>query len=339
MNIVVRSPNWIGDCIMSLPALRALRKIFPQASISLVTRENLLDIFININEIDQVISIPERNHFFLTVKKIREFFFDFGILFTNSFHSALLFRLSGIKKLIGYKKDLRGLLLYKKEKFPSNDKHHTTFYQDLVEEFSRTRPDAEKTVGETFSDELLISEDEKKQVGFLLQKKEIKYNRPLIGISPSAAYGSAKEWIPERFVELISKLGNTRPDLQFLIFGSGKERVGISKISETLGKNVFNLAGELTLRESIVAISLCSLFISNDSGLMHIASSVRIPTIAIFGPTLPHKTAPSNKMVRVLYHPVDCAPCKDRECPLDHRCMKEIEVDEVFEEAMGILSR
>jgi heptosyltransferase-2 len=135
----------------------------------------------------------------------------------------------------------------------------------------------------------------------------------------------------------MGKLSKTRSDLQFLVFGSRSEKNRISKLVDNQGTKVINLAGELSLRQSIIAISFCSLFISNDSGLMHIASSVMVPTVAIFGPTLPHKTAPLKQSIRVLYHRVDCAPCKHRECPLDHRCMKEIKVDDVLQQAISVL--
>lgn len=339
MNIVVRSPNWIGDCIMSLPALRALRFYLPQANVFLVTREHLQDIFVNIPEISQIIPIPGKKkvNFFKTVKKLSQYSFDIGILFTNSFQSALLFRMSGVRKLIGYERDWRGFLLYKKMKFPRNEKHHSTFYLDLVECLTRIGFDINRAENMIFSDSLVILKDEISQVKSLLKKKGVVTGTSLVGISPVAAYGSAKEWFPERFSELISRIGEVRPELQFLIFGSSMEKERISKISDGLKKKVLNLAGELSLRESIAAISLCSLFISNDSGLLHIASSVRVPTIALFGPTQPHKTAPPSEETRVLYHPVDCAPCNHRFCPIDHRCMKEIEVNEVYQAAMTVL--
>ena len=347
MNIVVRSPNWIGDCIMCLPALRALKENFPEDVIYLVAKLQLYDVFQNLEEIKEIITIPDTIGFkniFKIAKKLKKYHFDCGILFTNSFHSALLFKLSNIKNLTGYTKDLRGFLLDKKIKFPTySDRHHIFFYMDLVDFFLK-----EKTGGKIhkkYSDELFIPAEEKKNICSLLAGFGINLAKRLIGISPSAAYGSAKQWLPERFGELIKRTRKERADCEILLFGSSKERENISKIIDNIGdKNdkIHNLAGRLSLRESIAAISLCDVFVSNDSGLMHVASSLRVPLVAIFGPTQPHKTAPpmeTNKNKRILHHPVQCSPCIHRDCPLDHCCMKAISVDKVWEAILSLRSR
>jgi heptosyltransferase-2 len=214
---------------------------------------------------------------------------------------------------------------------------------DLVEFFLK-----EKTGGKInrkYSDELYIPAEEKKNIRSLLAELGINVSKRLIGISPSAAYGSAKQWLPERFGELIKRTQKEIVDCKILLFGSSKERENISKILDNIGDkndNIHNLAGRLSLRESIVTISLCNVFVSNDSGLMHVASSLRVPLAAIFGPTQPHKTAPlkeSNINIKILHHQVQCAPCIHRDCPLDHRCMKAISVDEVWEAIRSLRSR
>lgn len=351
MNIVVRSPNWIGDCIMCLPALRALKDNFPEDDIYLVAKHHLNDIFQNleVEEIKKIITIPGTINFkniAKVTKKLKKYHFDCGILFTNSFQSALLFKLSNIKNLTGYSKDLRGFLLDKKIRFPTNsdsDRHHIYFYTDLVDLFLK-----EKTGGKInrkYSDELNIPAEEKKNIGSLLAGFGINLSKRLIGISPSAAYGSAKQWLPERFGELIQRTRKEITDCEILLFGSSKERENISKILDNINdknNNIHNLAGRLSLRESIAAISLCDVFVSNDSGLMHVASSLRVPLAAIFGPTQPHKTAPlkeTNKNIKILHHPAQCAPCIHRDCPLDHCCMKAISVDEVWEAILTLHAR
>lgn len=334
MNIVVRSPNWIGDCIMSLPALRALKSNFPDSNIFLVTKKYLEDVFLNIDEIEDIIIIPDKlnlKNMYLVSKKLKKIRFDSGILFTNSFSSALLFRASGIKKLLGYKKDFRGFLLYKGVKYPKNNHHHVFFYIDLIRKFF------ERKIEENYSGKLVINQDEKVKVKSLLLKEGINMSKPIIGISPSAAYGTAKEWFPERFKELIIKINENRPNVQIIFFGSKKENFKILRILDGIESNIFNLAGKLSLRESIVSISLCSFFLSNDSGLMHVASSLQVPLIAIFGPTIPVKTAPLSKKVKILHHKVECWPCKYRDCPFDHKCMNAIKVEEVFKEVISFI--
>ena len=336
---MIRSPNWIGDCVMCLPAIRALKANCPDVNIYIAAKQNLCPVYENITEIKEIIPLPDNINFksgFKIARRLREYRFDYGILFTNSFHSAFLFRLAGIKKLIGYVKDLRGWLLYKKIKFPRDNRHHIYFYLGLAEVFI-CRGSVSFCIRPEYSQKLIITDHEEKQVSAALGTLGVDLSNILVGISPSAAYGSAKEWLPERFRELIFRLQQEKSpgNVEILLFGSAKEREKISKIADGReGIPIHNLAGQLSLRQTIVAISFCRLFISNDSGLMHIASGFNLPLIALFGPTRPHKTGPLNKNSRVLYHPVACAPCLYRDCPLNqgnHACMKAITVNEVVD--------
>lgn len=331
MNIAVRVPNWIGDCVMSLPALRALKDHCPHDNIKIITKPHLSEVFKNIDEIEEIITIPGKvkaSHLFSAAGELKTHRFAAGILFTNSFNSALLFRLAGIKPLTGYTKDLRGFLLDKKLKFPGDEdrNHHIYFYMGLVEAFTGRKIEKE------YSDGLVIAGDEEEEVaGLLASRFSVDVSKTLIGISPSAAYGTAKQWLPGRFVELIRRIIREKETSEILLFGSAQEREKTERIREQSGSGrVHNLAGELTLRQALTAISLCSLFVSNDSGLMHAASSLKVPLMAIFGPTLPHKTSPRYEEAKVFHHPVECAPCKHRDCPSDHRCMKAVTVDEVY---------
>lgn len=321
--------------MMCLPAIRALKENCPGANIYIAAKQNLCAVYKNITEINEIIPIPDNTDFksgFRVAKQLKKYRFDCGILFTNSFHSAFLFKLAGVKKLTGYVKDLRGWLLYKKIKFPRDNRHHIYFYLDLVRAFIQD----ESGLRSDYSPQLIVTDQEKEKTSAALRSQGVDLSKPLVGISPSAAYGSAKEWPPERFRELIPRLQQEKSpgNIEILLFGSAKEREKISKIAASGdGNRVHNLAGQLSLRQTIEAISFCRLFISNDSGLMHIASAFNLPLIALFGPTRPHKTGPLNKNSRVLYHPVPCAPCLYRDCPLkhdNHACMKVITVDEVL---------
>lgn len=339
MNIVVRAPNWVGDCIMCLPAIRALKDNRPTDNIIVATRQKLSAVFQNINDINEFISIPDTiqlRNLFKVAAKLKTYNFKCGILLTNSFNSALMFRLAGVKELTGYSKDLRGFLLDKKCDFPrEGDKKHQRFiYQDLISAFIGEK------INKEYSDELAIDSDEKQKTARLLTSEfGVDLSTPLIGISPAAAYGSAKQWLPERFAELIRRICLKNREYQVMLLGSDREREQVARIIAAAQVNdrpgnrrVFNLAGGLPLRETIAAISLCRTFIGNDSGLMHVASSLRIPMLAIFGPTSPWQTAPLSQHAKVIHHPVECAPCKYRDCPIDHKCMKAVTVAEVYEE-------
>lgn len=334
MKIIVRSPNWIGDCVMCLPAIRALKSLGHDHEITIVTKPYLRDVFINIPEIAKIWTLPDIpgvGGLWQSARSLRNEGGDAGILFTNSFHSALLFKLARIPNITGYNKDLRGFLLHKSLPFPNNDDHHIYFYLDLVEAFT-----GEKSK-ELYPNSITIIDPERQETENRLKALGVDIERPMLGISPSAAYGTAKQWEPASFSELIDRLMTQMPDLQILLLGSQFERRKISIIADGAGGSAFNVAGQLSLRETFVAISMCDCFVGNDSGLLHIASAVDVPYVGIFGPTIPHKTAPLSSRSRVLYKKADCAPCKHRDCPLDHRCMKSISVQEVSEAVMEYL--
>ena len=331
----MRSPNWIGDCVMCLPAIRALRALYEENEIIIVTKHYLHDVFIHIPEIARIWTIPDDlgiKGLFNVSRDLSHIDCDSGILFTNSFHSALLFKLARIPNLIGYNKDLRGFLLDSAQHFPKNENHHIYFYLDLIEAFGGEK------IQDHYPHSLGIVEPELHEVRQRLKGFGIDVERPMLGISPSAAYGTAKQWEPSSFSRLIHHVCVNFPELQIVLLGSQKEREKISAISSEADGHSFNLAGKFSLRESIVAISLCDCFLGNDSGLLHIASAVDVPYVGIFGPTIPHKTAPLSNRSRVLYKKAGCAPCNHRDCPLDHRCMTRISVEEVYEAVASFLS-
>jgi len=329
MKIVLRSPNWIGDCVMSLPAVYAVKDAFPESKIYIVTKEYLSGFFEKIDIIDSILTIPNETSFKnikKTAKKLNVSGYDIGILLTNSFISALLFKFSGIKKIYGYRRDLRSFLLDRGIKYPQNEKHHRFFYLDLINKlFGKDYKDISKNIPE-------FSVADKNRVKIKLKNLGINTEKKILGLSVTAAYGSAKVWPSDMFRALIKKIIKTFPEIQILFFGADKERNKILMISEDISGGLFNLAGKLSLRDSIIAISFSELFISNDSGLMHIADALDIPLISIFGPTIPHKTKPIGKKSVIMFKKVGCSPCKYRECPIDHRCMRGISVESVFKE-------
>lgn len=322
---------------MSLPALRALKDHFPQDTIYLAVKRGLRDVYSHLDAIAGIIELSGGSgvtETFNTAGQIRKYGFDAGILFTNSFRSALLFKLAGIKDLTGYSKDLRGFLLKRKLQFPVADPaHHVNFYLDLAVFF--TRETTGREINKEYSDRLIITTEEQAALRPRLEELGVRPSNRLIGISPSAAYGSAKEWLPERFGKLIKKIMADIPGTDILLFGSAGERKKITAVAAGVhgASGVHNLAGQLSLREAMTAISLCDAYVGNDSGLMHVAAALRVPLTAVFGPTMPHKTAPrqnEESMVNIIHHPVDCSPCLHRDCPIDHRCMTAVTVDEVW---------
>lgn len=326
---------------MCLPALRALKDGLPDAEIFIAAKKYLTSVYLHLPEIKEILPLPDDSSLkntFQAAKNLREYDFDAGILFTNSFNTALLFKLAKIKRRLGYDKDMRGFLLTDKLPYPTaNANHHIYFYTDLVAKFLDNTPGQDGVQDKTYSEALVITEQEKENARKRLKEWGVNGTGALIGISPSAAYGTAKQWLPERFGALMERLIESDSTAEILLLGSGNEREKIGSIMDNMrgtDGRVFNLAGKLSLREALAAISLCHSFVSNDSGLMHAASSLRVPLVAIFGPTEPHKTAPLtlfNPNIKLLHHPFECAPCKDRDCRIDHRCMKAVTVDEVWQ--------
>lgn len=353
--VIIRSPNWIGDCIMALPAMQALIEKLPNRRFFIAAKKHLCPIFKNIKNVEEIIALPPKNDLRSTIKiagELKKYYFDYGLLFTNSFHSALQFKLSRIKFLVGYKKDLRGWLLRHKLEFPRNNKHHVSFYFDLATSFLNwidgdRNPPMKGSSNQELGSLQLVSVADQERVSRVLEKMGVDLTRPIIGISPFVAYGKSKEWLPERFSELINRIQRERlfspyDKTEILVLGSEQEREKVAQILNKVNVNrVYNFAGLLNIGDAMVAISLCKLFISNDSGLMHVASGLKIPTVGLFGPTEPHKTGPLNLDSRIVHHLVSCAPCKYRVCPLkenNHVCMTSITVGEVMDNLCQLIS-
>ncbi len=327
MSTVIRSPNWIGDGIMCLPAIRAFKSSFPDERLAVAAKRYLADLFLNIPEIDEILPLPDRwtpRSIAAAIGEFRHRGFQRGILFTNSFSSALFFRLAGIRSLAGYARDGRGFLLRDRVPPPPAGGHHQHYYLNIIGHL------AAKSSDRSFPAVLVISAEEKERAADWLREKGISSERPLLAVSPTAAFGSAKAWLPDRFREVIRRWLEKFPEAAVLLLGGGSERERIAAIADGLPGSVLNLAGALDLRRSLAVLSRCRLFVGNDSGLMHAAAALSVPLVAVFGPTEPGRTAPLAGRFRLLHHPVECAPCRRRECPADHRCMTAVGVDEVL---------
>lgn len=312
--ICVRMPNWVGDAVMALPALKAIRSRFPSSELFIVTNMQCSEIYRYVDfQIDQILII-EKHRIFHNSRMLRRFSFDLIILFTNSFSSALESKLAFIKNRIGYSKDFRSFLLterYKPQVHPEK-KHHRYYYQNLIKmifgiEDSPDIPSLRKI----------------NNPPIILQKSGWIKGRPTLGINPGAAYGSAKRWLPERFAEVAEYYINKK--YQVILFsGKGDEADTVNSIAKN-NEHIINLAGKTTLSELIEAIGFCNLFLTNDSGPMHLASALGIPIVAVFGPTDQLSTSPSARNYSIVATNEPCSPCMQRKCPLKHHnCMKNI---------------
>ena len=254
--------------------------------------------------------------------ELRRHHFDCAILLQNAFEAAWVARLAGIPNRIGYSRDGRGFLLTRAVRVPKRGeipRHERFYYLELLRRAGliQSLPAGDITITPQTS-----VRDRKKRI---------------IGISPGAAYGSAKRWLPERFAEAAAELASAR-GAALVLFGSRAERELCDQIEQLLiGYDVKNVAGQTTLEQFIELAARCELFVTNDSGAMHIASALGVPTIAIFGATDDAATGPTGPKARVVRETVECSPCLLRECPIDHRCMTRVSAGRVVREALALL--
>jgi heptosyltransferase-2 len=334
-NILIRMPNWIGDFVMATPILSDVRRAFPKASITVMCRVGvckLLEMDPDINEIfcfSKTSGFDRRDSHRDLIEKIRQGKYDLGILLTNSFSSSWWFYRGHVSYRIGYKGNCRSFLLTHPVPLPAQLKK-----QHLVKTYKMLLSVLGIPVSKT-APRLYLADQEVKAAQDLLKKQGMQEGDILIGINPTAAYGSAKCWLPERFAKVAHKL--LQNEKIYLVFFGDQESVSLIKsICRTLPERTINLAGLTSLRELASLISLCRVFLSNDSGPMHIADALGVPVVALFGSTNEIVTGPFSQG-RVIHKHVICSPCYKRTCPIDFRCMKAIEVEEVYQQVLQAL--
>jgi len=335
-NIIVRMPNWIGDLVMATPVLLDLRKAYPKARITAMCRTPLCDLLREDPEIDELFCFSKGSGFGRRsekrniIEKLRKGKYDLGILLTHSLSSAWWFWLGRVAKRLGYDCNGRKLLLTKSLPLPSNiqNQHLVVTYKMLL-----------KTLGIPISQtppRIYLTEKENEQARTFLKQQGISPGNLVVGINPGATYGSAKCWLPERFREVAERLLKSEKDLHIVFFGDTATASLVKEICQGLPPRVINLAGSTSLRELASLISLCDVLLTNDSGPMHIADAVGTPIVALFGSTSEIVTGPYRGGM-VIHKHVECSPCYQRACPIDFRCMKQIEADEVFRAIIKVL--
>lgn len=337
--IMVRATNWIGDGVMSLPALEALRARFPAAEIVLVTKPWVNELYWRLPAVNrQIVYKPASEHkgvsgFWKFVRELRAEKFDAAILFQNAFHAAWMAWCAGVPMRLGYARDGRSALLTDAVEVPSPAAYgHQTYYylQLLFRAGMIARPEPINEI------RLVLDNTEKAWAAKHLQKLGLSGPRFLVGINPGAFYGPAKRWLLSRYAQLADRLiGAFHADV--LIFGSDAERPLAEEIARAMRHTPLILAGETSLRQLMALLAQCHLVVTNDSGPMHIAAGLGLPVVAIFGSTDERATGPVSLRARVVKHPVACSPCGLRECPIDLRCMQSVNVDDAYMAALELV--
>jgi lipopolysaccharide heptosyltransferase II len=342
--ILVRATNWIGDAVISLPALEALGARFPRAEIVLLSKPWVSEVYAHCRGVlRQIIYDPLDKHrgpkgMERLAGDLRSERFDLAVLFQNAFQAAWLAWRAGIPARIGYARDGRGLLLTDAVPVPPRGAYgHEAYYylQLLFRAGLIERPEPVKPIEEP---RLALGDAELLWAAKRLQALRLDGPRFLIGIHPGASFGPAKRWPPERFAALGDRLiGTLGADV--LIFGSAAEIPLAESIAQAMKQAPTVLAGKTTLTQMLALVAHCQLVFTNDSGPMHLAAALGLPLVAVFGSTDERATGPMSASARVVKHPVECNPCGLRACPIDFRCMQNVTVENVAKAAMELLAR
>jgi heptosyltransferase-2 len=337
--ILVRATNWVGDAVMSLPALRALRERFPDAHIAILARPWVADLYAREPFCDELIPYTARDlsSKFRAARQLAAHRFDCAILLQNAFEAAALAFVARIPERIGYARDGRSPLLTQAVPVPRAGeipRHERFCYLELLRRAGILERMPE-------SDLIRLECAGVAQQAGLERFRALGFEGPVIGVSPGAAYGSAKRWLPERFAEAANTLAREL-EASVAIFGSTNERELCASVAAAIhvGVNeapVKNFAGETTLAEFIDLAAACRVYLTNDSGAMHIASALGVPTVTVFGATDETTTGPTGPLARIVREPVECSPCLKRECPIDHRCMTRVSAARVTETALQLI--
>ncbi len=334
MKILVRATNWVGDAVISIPALAALRARFPQANISLLARPWVAGLYRGQGLADRLLLFDrEGGHRGLRglerlAQELRAEKFDLAVLLQNAFQAAWLAWRAGIPQRIGYGRDLRSWLLTDAVPVPragAIPPHERFYYLELlrraglIDEIPHTQEIRLRV------EPLAIARAQEK-----LRAAGVRADSALrIALAPGAAYGSAKCWPVERYAQLADRL-IAEFGADVILFGAPSEREVAERIAAAMRRNAVMLAGKTEIDELPALFATCQLFIGNDSGAMHVAAAAGLPVVAIFGPTDPVGTAPVTPRWTLVREPVVCSPCFLRHCPIDHRCMMRVSVDTVF---------
>jgi lipopolysaccharide heptosyltransferase II len=319
--ILIRSSNWLGDAVMSVPAVRAIKNGRPDVHVTIAAPEKIAAMWKLVPEVDATIALPEGS--LLPVVRLlkQQTSFDVAILFPNSLRVALESWLSGIPRRVGYRGHWRSWFvnqIVREPRKPGPPEHHSVRFLRIALQCGAERPRIEPPDPN--------------------QTSKAEHQTLMIGLCPGAEYGPAKRWLPERFAEAAAKI-TAQSSAQWILLGTKKDAAIGEQIAAAIGDHCVNRIGQTTLEQLIDELRRCSLLLTNDTGTMHLAALVGVPVVAVFGSTEPRLTGPSGNGHIVLRHHVECSPCFLRECPIDFRCMKAVSADEVANAVLSMLAR
>ena len=334
--ILVRGVNWLGDAVMSTPALQRLREAAPNSEITLLTHAKLADLFVHYPHVQKLITFEQDEGAFSVARRLREERFEMAFVLPNSIRSALETFLARIQQRVGYGRrwlltrslpsppnrtrkrstaEIKSLIAQNsgRELFPL-DAHHVHNYLRLIP-------------APWIAPSLHVGDDEIKEA-----RKRLPNQGLWLGLNPGAEYGPAKRWPAERFIDAANRV-HKKLNCGWILFGGPTDAPLTAQIAAACAGPVANLAGKTTLRDLCAFFRCCRAVVTNDTGPMHVAAALGVPVIVPFGSTAPELTGPP---AGAIVGNVPCAPCFRRECPIDFRCMRSIEVDQVVQETLKV---
>ncbi len=335
-NLLIRGTNWVGDAVMSVPALREIRRLFHRSRISLLVRPWVRDVYLGAKFVDEIIDYDKDGIHrgfggrLRMLSRIRRGEFDLAILLQTAFEAAFLARMAGIPCRVGYARDARSFMLTHAVPIDPEVRnvHQGYYYLGILSGIGLLESRIWKT-GIRLNAALPALDRDRESARSMLRGKGYRSGEMLVGVNPGAFFGGAKRWILDRYSAVADLLAE-KYRARVVIFGGRAERPIALEVAAKMRHQPIVFAGETTLAQLMGLLKECSLLITNDSGPMHLAAALDVPQVAIFGSSSEIATGPLSEQATVIRQPVDCSPCFLRECPIDFRCMTGISVEKVF---------
>jgi heptosyltransferase-2 len=340
--VAVRGANWVGDAVMTVPALRELRRVLPGAHITLVTRAWAEGIFAGADFIDELLvgggTARGAGAVWNEAREWRRRRFDLSLLFPNAFAPALVAALARVPTRVGYATQGRGLLLTHALPAPEwrRRRHEVFYYLNVVAELEKLLRGTTPGDQTEPSPSLAVSDARRQAAHALLRGYGVRLDRPLVALCPGSTNSRAKRWPAERFAALADALVE-KTGAEVMLIGAGEESEVAEEVSKLMRNRPLVLTGKTDLGQMVSLLNVADLLVTNDTGPAHIAAAVGSPVVVIFGPTNPSTTRPLSPLAEIVRQPPDCAPCMLRDCPIDHRCMTAITAEEVFARSLAVL--
>lgn len=340
--VVVRGVNWVGDAVMTVPALRELRRLLPRARVTLATRPWAEGIFAGADFIDDfLVTRHGSSRPAALLREAREWRarrFDLAVLLPNSFAPALVAALARVPFRTGYATQGRAPLLTHRVAVPAwrGSRHELFYYLHLVGELERSLYGTSTVETREPDLSLRVTDERAYEVKHLLHDYGVRSHRPVVAVCPGSTNSRAKRWPAERFAAVGDMLYE-RLDANVVLLGAAEELDISQEVARHMRVPPIVLTGRTDLAQTAAVLKASNLLLTNDTGPAHIGAAVGCPVLVIFGPTNPVTTRPFSDTAEVVRRPPDCAPCMLRDCPIDHRCMTAITPEEVFERAAHAL--